>query len=133
MTPVQAEAQMAFIKERRHGKPLPKTDFPGLINASAAQINAAQEALREKLKGVVIRDVDPSDLDEELQRLQAFVQRLKLANANALATLQATKEERQQLMHRLESHQNTSWGGQPPEATLLSHLGAVSRSFGGKR
>ena len=116
MTPVDVKARLAFIKERRHGKELPKLDFPGMINESARLIN--------ERAGVVFERPALPDITAITERRQE----LERICAASRATLAQAKRERDGLQGKIDAVTHAK--PEPPEQ-LLSHLGTISTSFGG--
>ncbi|MCH9609320.1 MAG: hypothetical protein S4CHLAM45_07920 [Chlamydiales bacterium] len=131
MSPVEAEARIAFIKERRHGKLLPAIDFPGRINASSEAINARRAELVDKMNRTVCDETNRGDLEGELERSRCYCEALEAVHQQSMKRLQEARGERELLVNQLQAHQENSWNGQTPEAKLLSHTGVVSFSFGG--
>lgn len=132
MTPILADAEIAFIKERRRGTPLPNLDVSALIHKRAAQINLRQKEVNQTLHNR-IRAEQTEDPTLELQRIRDYRAALQKTCAASQQFLQEALTQRKEILERLASFQEKDWGGNTPGETLLSYLGAQSFSFGGAK
>lgn len=134
MTPIAAEAEIAFIKKRRHGQPLPSVDVTSLVHGHAAQINFRQQEVNQALqRSIVPVKENKADVERDLQRTREYRLALQKTCATSQQQLQTCQQQRGQILGRLHSFQETDRDGQSAEETMLSYLGAVSLSCGGKK